>query len=67
MILLLLGCAGLFGIMAYSVGRRTQEIGIRIAIGGQPHNVIWTVVSETLLLVAAGLLVGIPVAFSVSR
>jgi predicted permease len=64
---LLLGCAGLFGIMAYSVGRRTQEIGIRIAIGGQPHNVIWTVVSETLLLVAAGLLVGIPVAFSLSR
>jgi macrolide transport system ATP-binding/permease protein len=64
---LLLGCAGLFGIMAYSVGRRTQEIGIRIAIGGQPHNVIWTVVSETLLLVAVGLLVGIPVALSLSR
>ena len=64
---LLLGCAGLFGIMAYSVGRRTQEIGIRIAIGGQPHNVIWTVVSETLLLVAGGLLIGIPVALSLSR
>jgi len=64
---LLLGCAGLFGIMAYSVGRRTQEIGIRIAIGGQPHNVVWTVVSETLLLVAGGLLVGIPVALSLSR
>jgi ABC-type antimicrobial peptide transport system permease subunit len=64
---LLLGCAGLFGIMAYSVGRRTQEIGIRIAIGGQPHNVIWTVVSETLLLVAGGLLVGVPVALSLSR
>ena len=52
---LLLGCAGLYGIMAYSVARRTQEIGIRIAIGGQPHNVVWTVVAETLLLVAAGL------------
>ena len=64
---LLLGCIGLFGILAYSVGRRTQEIGIRIAIGGQPHNVIWTVVSETLLLVAGGLLVGIPVALSLSR
>jgi ABC-type lipoprotein release transport system permease subunit len=61
---LLLGCAGLFGIMAYSVGRRSQEIGIRIAIGGQPHDVIWTVVSETFFLVAGGLLVGIPVALS---
>jgi macrolide transport system ATP-binding/permease protein len=64
---LLLGCAGLFGIMAYTVGRRTQEIGIRIAIGGQPHNVIWAIVSETLWLVAAGLLVGIPVALALSR
>ncbi len=64
---LLLGCAGLYGIMAYSVAHRTQEIGIRIAIGGQPHNVVWTVVSETLLLVAGGLLVGIPIALSLSR
>ena len=64
---LLLGCAGLFGIMAYSVGRRTQEIGIRVALGGQPHNVVWMVVSETLLLVAGGLLVGIPVALSLTR
>jgi predicted permease len=64
---LLLGCAGLFGIMAYSVGRRTREIGIRIAIGGQPHNVVWTVVSEALLLVVGGLLIGIPVALLLSR
>lgn len=64
---LLLGCAGLYGIMAYSVGRRTQEIGIRIAIGGHPHNVVWTVVSETLLLVVGGLLIGIVIALSLSR
>jgi predicted permease len=64
---LLLGCAGLFGIMAYSVGRRTREIGIRIAVGGQPHNVVWSVVSEALLLVVAGLLIGIPVALLLSR
>jgi len=64
---LLLGCAGLYGIMAYSVARRTQEIGIRIAIGGQPHNVVWTVVAETFLLVAAGLAAGIPIALSLSR
>jgi predicted permease len=64
---LLLGCAGLFGIMAYSVGRRTREIGIRIAIGGQPHHVVWSIVSEALLLVVAGLLIGIPVALLLSR
>jgi predicted permease len=64
---LLLGCAGLYGIMAYSVARRTQEIGIRMAIGGQPHNIVWSVVSETLLLVVGGLLVGIPIALSLSR
>jgi len=64
---LLLGCAGLYGIMAYSVARRTQEIGIRMAIGGQPHNVVWSVVSETLSLVVGGLLVGIPIALSLSR
>jgi ABC-type antimicrobial peptide transport system permease subunit len=64
---LLLGCAGLYGIMAYAVARRTQEIGIRIAIGGQPQNVVWTVVSEMLLLVVGGLLVGIPIALSLSR
>jgi predicted permease len=64
---LLLGCAGLYGIMAYSVARRTQEIGIRIAIGGQPRTVVWTVVSETLLLVASGLAAGIPIALSLSR
>jgi macrolide transport system ATP-binding/permease protein len=64
---LLLGCAGLYGIMAYSVGRRTQEIGIRIAIGGQPHNVVWTAVSGMLWLVLGGLAVGILIALSFSR
>ena len=64
---LLLGCMGLFGIMAYSVGRRTREIGIRIAVGGQPHNVVWSVVSEALLLVVGGLLIGIPMALVLSR
>jgi predicted permease len=64
---LLLGCAGLFGIMAYSVGRRTPEIGIRVALGGRPHNVVWTVVSEMLVLVAGGLLIGIPVAMSLTQ
>ena len=64
---LLLGSAGLYGIMAYSVGRRTQEIGIRIAIGGQPSNVVWTAVSEMLLVVLSGLVVGILIALSLSR
>jgi ABC-type antimicrobial peptide transport system permease subunit len=64
---LVLGCTGLFGIMAYSVGRRTREIGIRIAVGGQPHNVVWSVVCEALLLVVGGLVIGIPLALLLSR
>ena len=64
---LLLGCVGLYGIMAYSVVRRTQEIGIRIAIGGKPRDVLWAVLSETLLLVGIGLATGIPVALALSR
>lgn len=64
---LLLGCAGLFGITAYSVGRRTREIGIRVALGGQARSVVWLIVSETLLMVACGLAVGIPVALLLTR
>jgi predicted permease len=57
-----LAIIGLYGVLAYSVSRRTSEIGIRIAVGAARWRVVWMVVRETLILVAAGLLIGVPLA-----
>jgi predicted permease len=59
---LLLACVGLYGVMAQSVARRTNEIGIRMALGAQRGNIQWMVLKETFLLVFVGLAVGIPMA-----
>jgi predicted permease len=64
---LLLACIGLYGIMSYSVARRTHEIGIRVALGAQPGNVLWLVMRETLLLVLAGVAIGVPVALAAAK
>jgi ABC-type antimicrobial peptide transport system permease subunit len=59
---LTLASVGLYGITAYSVARRTNEIGVRMALGANRGNVVSLVMSRALLLVAIGLGVGIPVA-----
>jgi predicted permease len=59
---LLLACLGLFGLMAYTVARRTAEIGIRLALGARGGQVMWLVLRETLCLSLAGIAVGIPLA-----
>jgi predicted permease len=59
---LLLAVIGLYGVLAYSVARRTTEIGVRIAIGARPGRVVWMIVRETLLLVGIGLVIGVPIA-----
>jgi predicted permease len=64
---LLLAAIGLYGIMAYSVVRRTKEIGIRMALGAQPGRVRWMVMRETLVLVIVGVLIGIPAALAATR
>jgi predicted permease len=64
---LLLALIGLYGIMSYSVARRTHEIGIRMALGAQPGNVRRMVMRETLLMVLIGLVVGLPVAVASTR
>jgi predicted permease len=56
----LLAGIGLYGVMSYSVVRRTNEIGIRIALGAQSGNVLWMVLRESLLLLGAGLGLGLP-------
>jgi len=61
---LLLASIGLYGIMTYTVARRTRDIGIRMALGAQPGGVLRFVLRETLLLVLIGVAVGLPVAFA---
>ncbi len=61
---LLLSCVGLYGIMAHAVVRRTNEIGIRLALGADRGQITWMVLRESLVLVAIGLAVGIPAALA---
>jgi macrolide transport system ATP-binding/permease protein len=60
---LLLAIVGLYGIMAYSVTRRTSEIGIRMALGAERRDVLWLVLRETTLLVMTGIAIGVPLAW----
>ena len=59
---LILACIGLYGVMAHGVARRTSEIGIRMALGARGGNIAWMIVRETLYLVLAGLVLGVPAA-----
>ena len=62
-----LASVGLYGVLAYSVVRRTNEIGIRMAIGAFPRSIVWMVLRETLLLVSVGILCDIPIALALTR
>jgi predicted permease len=64
---LLLASIGLYGLMSYTVTRRTREIGMRVALGAQSENVLWIVLRETLALTVVGLAVGIPCAIAACR
>jgi ABC-type antimicrobial peptide transport system permease subunit len=61
---LLLAAVGLYGLMSYSVGQRTSEIGVRMALGAKQSSVLVMILRESLVLVSAGLIVGIPIAFA---
>ena len=62
-----LSCIGIYGLMSYVVSRRTNEIGVRMALGAKPVNVLWLVMRESLWLVAVGTAIGVPVALASQR
>jgi predicted permease len=64
---LILACVGLYGVTAYSVARRTSEIGIRVALGANRGNVLGLVLRGALLQLGLGLAVGIPAALAGGR
>ena len=64
---LLLAIAGLYGLVAYNVSRRTREIGIRIAIGARPRDVIRLVMGKGLVLVGIGTAIGLAMGFGLER
>ena len=64
---LALGAIGIYGIVAYRVAHRTAEIGVRMALGAQRSDVLWLIMRETFVLLAAGAIIGIPAALAAAR
>jgi predicted permease len=64
---LLLACVGLYGVMSYTVAGRTREVGVRMALGARRSDVVELVLREAMLLVAIGLVIGIPLALAGTR
>jgi predicted permease len=62
-----LACIGIYGLLSYSVARRTSELGIRVALGAQSHTLLWMILRECLVLLAMGLAAGIPIALTSTR
>jgi ABC-type antimicrobial peptide transport system permease subunit len=64
---LLLAAIGIYGLMAYSVEQRTQEIGIRLALGAQASQVRRMVVRQGMVLAMIGVVIGLAAAFGLAR
>jgi ABC-type antimicrobial peptide transport system permease subunit len=64
---LFLAAIGLFGVMSFSVARRTGEIGVRIALGARRASIMWLVVRETLCLTLVGIVAGLGASLSLMR
>jgi putative ABC transport system permease protein len=62
-----LAMAGVYGVMSYSVGQRSNEIGLRMALGANRHDVLHLVLSQGLKLAGIGLAIGLAAAIAASR
>jgi ABC-type antimicrobial peptide transport system permease subunit len=63
----LLASIGLYGVMSYTVTRRTAEIGIRIALGAERRDILWMISREVLVLCIIGIAIGVPAALAVAN
>ncbi|MGB5673664.1 MAG: FtsX-like permease family protein, partial [Gemmatimonadota bacterium] len=66
-IALVLALAGVYGVMAYSVSQRRQELGIRMALGAQDGNVVGMIMRQGMTLAAIGIVVGLGLAFAMAK
>jgi predicted permease len=64
---LLLAVVGTFGVMSFIAGRRTPEIGVRVAVGATPHDIIRLMLGEGVRIIGLGLLIGLPAAWVFAR
>jgi predicted permease len=64
---LLLACIGVYGLLSYSVARRTPELGVRLALGAAPGHLRWFVLRESLLVAGVGVAIGVPTAIAVAQ
>jgi ABC-type antimicrobial peptide transport system permease subunit len=64
---LILAAVGLYGVMSYSVSRRTREIGIRMALGAQARQVQQLIVRQGMMLTAIAMVIGLPAAFGLAK
>jgi predicted permease len=67
LVALLLACIGLYGTMAYSVTRKTHEIGIRMALGAKPADVLGMIIAQGLQLAVMGVVIGVAAGFGLTR
>jgi putative ABC transport system permease protein len=67
LIALVLAAVGVYGVMAYAVVERTHEIGVRLALGAQPREILRLVLSRGVFLLGLGLAIGLPISYALAR